>query len=86
MFGALGHGINDVDTAQLMPLQSGGILYSDVAGVKRGEKGAPGERKGAFQADRDLGELYAIRREAYSGRWPLLIFSDCPAGPCGGRA
>lgn len=59
VFGALGHGINDVDTAQLMPLQSGGILYSDVAGVKRGEKGAPGELKGAFQADRDLGELYA---------------------------
>ena len=58
-FGALGHGINDVDTAQLMPLQSGGILYSDVAGVKKGEKGAPGELKGAFQPDRDLGELYA---------------------------
>ena len=58
-FGALGHGINDVDTAQLMPLQSGSILYSDVAGVEKGEKGAPGELKGAFQADRDLGELYA---------------------------
>ncbi len=58
-FGALGHGINDVDTAQLMPLQSGGILYSDVAGVKKGEKGAPGELKGDFQTDRDLGELYA---------------------------
>ena len=58
-FGALGHGINDVDTARLMPLQSGGILYSDVAGVKKGEKGTPGELKGAFQADRDLGALYA---------------------------
>ena len=58
-FGALGHGINDVDTARLMPLQSGGILYSDVAGVKKGEKGAPGELKGDFQTDRDLGELYA---------------------------
>ena len=58
-FGALGHGINDVDTAQLMPLQSGSILYSDVAGVKKGEKGAPGELKGAFQPDRDQGTLYA---------------------------
>ncbi|WP_191399630.1 SpoIVB peptidase [Flavonifractor sp. An306] len=59
VFGALGHGINDVDTAQLMPLQSGSILYSDVADVKKGEKGEPGELKGAFQVNRDLGELYA---------------------------
>ena len=59
VFGALGHGINDVDTAQLMPLQSGSILYSDVADVKKGQKGEPGELKGAFQVDRDLGELYA---------------------------
>lgn len=59
VFGALGHGINDVDTAQLMPLQSGSILYSDVADVKKGQKGEPGELKGAFQVDRDLGTLYA---------------------------
>ena len=39
-FGALGHGINDVDTAQLMPLQSGSIMYSEVTDVKKGEKGA----------------------------------------------
>ena len=58
-FGALGHGINDVDTAQLMPLQSGSILYSDVADVKKGQKGEPGELKGVFQIDRDLGSLYA---------------------------
>ena len=68
-FGALGHGINDVDTAQLMPLQSGGILYSDVAGVKKGEKGAPGELKGAFQADRDLGTLYANTPGGVFGTW-----------------
>ncbi len=58
-FGALGHGINDVDTARLMPLQSGSILYSDVADVKKGQKGEPGELKGAFQVSRDLGTLYA---------------------------
>ena len=59
VFAALGHGINDVDTAQLMPLQSGSILYSDVADVKKGQKGEPGELKGVFQIDRDLGSLYA---------------------------
>ena len=59
VFGALGHGINDVDTALLMPLQSGNIMYSEVTDVKKGESGAPGELHGAFQVDRDLGTLSA---------------------------
>jgi stage IV sporulation protein B len=58
-FGALGHGINDVDTALLMPLESGSIMYATVADVKKGESGSPGELHGAFQVDRDMGELYA---------------------------
>ena len=59
VFGALGHGINDVDTALLMPLQLGNIMYSEVTDVKKGESGAPGELHGAFQVDRDLGTLRA---------------------------
>lgn len=58
-FGALGHGVSDVDTAQLMPLQSGSIMYAEVSDVKRGAAGAPGELRGAFQVERDLGDLYA---------------------------
>ena len=59
LFGTLGHGINDVDTALLMPLESGSIMYATVADVKKGESGSPGELHGAFQVDRDMGELYA---------------------------
>ena len=58
-FGALGHGINDVDTAQLMPLESGGLLRASVAEVKKGQKGEPGELHGAFSAETDVGELSA---------------------------
>ena len=58
-FGALGHGINDVDTAKLMPMQSGSILYSEVTDVQKGVKGTPGELHGAFQTDRDLGVLWS---------------------------
>ena len=67
-FAALGHGINDVDTALLMPLQSGSIMYSEVTDVKKGEKGAPGELHGAFQVNRDLGELYANTASGVFGR------------------
>ena len=59
LFGALGHGINDVDTALLMPLESGAILSASVSDVKKGAAGDPGELHGAFRTDRDLGELWA---------------------------
>lgn len=58
-FGALGHGITDMDTALLMPFSSGSILPSTVKAVKRGEAGAAGELRGNFDLTRDLGTLYA---------------------------
>ena len=56
-FGALGHGINDVDTALLMPLDSGAILPASVSAVRKGEAGAPGQLKGVFDTSTTLGEL-----------------------------
>ncbi len=67
-FGALGHGINDVDTARLMPMQSGAILYSQVSDVKKGVKGAPGELHGTFQASRELGGLGANTNSGVFGQ------------------
>ncbi len=58
-FGALGHGINDVDTAQLMPMESGSIMYASVSDVKKGISGVPGELHGTFDITRDLGTLKA---------------------------
>ena len=59
MFGTLGHGINDIDTALLMPLESGSIMPASVSEVKKGSSGHPGELRGVFEAGRDLGSLYA---------------------------
>ncbi|MCD7927836.1 MAG: SpoIVB peptidase [Oscillospiraceae bacterium] len=59
VFGALGHGISDVDTAQLMPLESGGIMGAQVVDVSKGECGVPGVLHGAFQTGTDLGDLWA---------------------------
>lgn len=58
-FGALGHGINDTDTALLMPLESGSILPATVAGVEKGRSGAPGQLKGVFDTASTLGLLRA---------------------------
>lgn len=59
IFGTLGHGINDIDTSMLMPLQSGSIMPSAVLDVKKGQSGQPGELHGSFQVEHDLGQLYA---------------------------
>lgn len=58
-FGALGHGINDVDTALLMPMESGALLSATVADVKKGCRGEPGELHGEFDMSGDIGVLSA---------------------------
>lgn len=58
-FGALGHGINDIDTALLMPMESGGVISASVTDVKKGAKGEPGELHGEFDTSGDIGALWA---------------------------
>ena len=58
-YGALGHGITDVDTAQLMTLSGGSIMETTVKAVKKGQKGDPGELRGDFTVQRDVGTLTA---------------------------
>lgn len=50
-FGALGHGINDVDTSTLMDLQSGTLYHTEIIGITRGSKGSPGELTGFIEYD-----------------------------------
>lgn len=58
-FGALGHGINDVDTALLMPLETGGIMTAEVTDVQKGTRGTPGQLHGTFGTGGDIGDLWA---------------------------
>ncbi len=75
-FGALGHGINDVDTAKLMPMQSGSILYSEVTDVQKGVKGVPGELHGAFRTEQDLGQLWSNTGSGIFGQSSHLALAD----------
>ena len=75
-FGALGHGITDVDTAQLMPFSNGSILPSTVKTVKKGEAGSAGELRGDFDLTGDLGGLYA---NTSSGVFGTLEAAYAPA-------
>ena len=48
-FGALGHGINDMDTGELLKLGSGLLYNTEIVAVRRGERGVPGELTGVIE-------------------------------------
>ena len=50
-FGALGHGINDVDTSTLMELEDGTLYHTEIIGITRGKNGSPGELTGFIEYD-----------------------------------
>ena len=81
-YGALGHGITDVDTAQLMALQHGSIMPTSVKAVKKGAAGEPGELKGDFSVQRDIGTLRANTGSGiFGGATDADFFGDGAALP-----
>lgn len=55
-FGALGHGVSD-SRGELLPLRAGRVMKAQVASVKKGRVGTPGQLVGAFREEECLGEL-----------------------------
>ena len=68
-FGALGHGINDVDTSILMNLEEGTLYKTEIVGITRGANGAPGELTGYIEYDSDnvIGEITENTAEGIFG-------------------
>ncbi|MDD3413537.1 MAG: SpoIVB peptidase [Lachnospiraceae bacterium] len=58
-FGALGHGINDVDTTGLMELYGGNLYNTQILSVVKGTSGSPGELSGVINYNKEniLGEI-----------------------------
>lgn len=58
-FGALGHGISDVDTSTLLTVESGTLYETEIIAIRKGIDGNPGEMTGLIEyADKYiLGEI-----------------------------
>ena len=52
IFGGLGHGVCDGESGALIPVSRGSVLSVRISGVVKGEKGKPGELRGAFSGKR----------------------------------
>lgn len=56
-YGALGHGINDVDSGNLIALNQGEIYDASIMGVVKGQAGTPGELTGIFEGNAACGDV-----------------------------
>lgn len=70
VFGALGHGITDIDTGSLLTVEHGEILCSNILSVRKGIKGNPGELKGVFMEDGNI--IGSIRKNCEFGIFGII--------------
>ncbi len=58
-FGALGHGVTDVDTSTLMKVEDGTLYQTEIISIKKGRIGTPGEMTGmiVYDENRILGDI-----------------------------
>ena len=56
-FGALGHGITDIDTGDLLNVASGEFVTAKILNIKKGEDGNPGKIQGTVDEQETIGEI-----------------------------
>lgn len=56
-FGALGHGITDIDTNELINIASGEFVTTRVLNITKGESGEPGKIQGTIENQQNIGTI-----------------------------
>lgn len=54
-FGALGHGITDIDTEELINIESGEFITTKILNITKGESGTPGKIQGTVDNQKNIG-------------------------------
>lgn len=54
-FGALGHGISDIDTGELIDIASGEFVTTRILNITKGESGTPGKIQGTIENQENIG-------------------------------
>ena len=58
IFGALGHGITDIDTGKLINIANGEFITTKVVSITKGEEGTPGKMQGTINNQQNIGKIY----------------------------
>ena len=56
-FGALGHGITDIDTNELINIASGEFITTKILNITKGEVGTPGKIQGTIDNQKNIGTI-----------------------------
>lgn len=80
-FGALGHGIVDLDIQEILEIDDGNLYKAEIMGIKKSEKGKPGEMTGViFYGQSPLGEIECNCETGIYGQYDLskteYLFKD----------
>ena len=67
-FGALGHGITDIDTEQLIDISSGEFVTTKILNVVKGKSGTPGRIQGTIENQKNIGTIYKNTRFGIYGK------------------
>lgn len=70
-YGALGHGISDVDTGNLLDIRSGSLYQAEILGIQKGSKGSPGELSGMirYEPGRIIGTITSNSKKGIYGHF-----------------
>lgn len=74
-FGALGHGIHDVDTSVLMSIAEGNVYRTSIRDITKGQSGSPGSMEGMiiYNNYNILGTIDKIQRLGFMGKSTKLM-------------
>ena len=67
-FAALGHGIVDMDTENLISIESGKLVTTTVVDIQKGQEGKPGQIKGTITNGETIGEVYTNTKFGLYGK------------------
>ena len=71
-FGALGHGIVDLDIQEILEIKSGNLYKAEILAIKKSKKGSPGEMTGViFYGQEPLGEITGNLETGIFGQYDL---------------
>lgn len=86
-YGALGHGVSDVDTGELINIDTGSIYETKITGIAKGRRGTPGEVTGliAFRPSAYLGSIGANVENGIYGKLEQMpeVLGDTEEIPIG---
>lgn len=57
-FAALGHGIVDIDTGQILDIAKGDFITTKIVSIVKGKKGNPGKIQGSIENQTTIGQIY----------------------------